>query len=76
MYTPLHLAAREGHTTCVEHLLSNPGIDVNIKGRVSLLSVQMLDLHDPLLHIFCHTHEARNLTDNLSYMECSMRRWV
>ena len=28
--TPLHLAAREGHTTCVEHLLSTPGIDVNI----------------------------------------------
>ena len=34
-YTPLHLAAREGHTTCVEHLLSIPGIDVNIEGLVS-----------------------------------------
>ena len=33
--TPLHLAAREGHTTCVEHLLSIPGIDVNIQGLVS-----------------------------------------
>ena len=33
--TPLHLAAREGHTTCVEHLLSTPGIDVNIKDEVS-----------------------------------------
>ena len=32
---PLHLAAREGHTTCVEHLLSTPGIDVNIKNWVS-----------------------------------------
>ena len=27
--TPLVLAAREGHTTCVEHLLSTPGIDVD-----------------------------------------------
>ena len=34
-YTPLHLAARGGHTTCVEHLHSTPGIDVNIKDEVS-----------------------------------------
>ena len=34
-FTPLHLAAQGGHTTCVEHLLSLPGIDVNIKNRVS-----------------------------------------
>ena len=27
-YTPLHYAAREGHTTCVEHLST---LDVNIK---------------------------------------------
>ena len=27
---PLHIAARGGHTTCVECLLSTPGIDVNI----------------------------------------------
>ena len=33
--TPLHYAAREGHTTCVECLLSTPGIDVNIKNEVS-----------------------------------------
>ena len=33
--TPLHLAALKGHTTCVEHLLSTPGIDVNIKDGVS-----------------------------------------
>ena len=39
--TPLHLAAREGHTTCTEHLLSTPGIDVNIKNRVSW-SIEML----------------------------------
>ena len=34
--TPLHLAAVYGSTTCVERLLSTPGIDVNIKDRVSL----------------------------------------
>ena len=33
--TPLHFAAMEGHTTCLEHLLSTPGIDVNIKNEVS-----------------------------------------
>ena len=27
--TPLYLAAREHHTTCVEHLLSTPGTDVD-----------------------------------------------
>ena len=34
-HTPLHLAAWGGHATCVERLLSTPGIDVNIKDRVS-----------------------------------------
>ena len=34
-YTPLHWAAEKGDTTCVEHLLSAPGIDVNIKSEVS-----------------------------------------
>ena len=34
-HTPLNLAARGGHTTCVKHLLSTPGIDVNIKDVVS-----------------------------------------
>ena len=33
--TPLNLAARQGHTACVEHLLSTPGIDANIKDWVS-----------------------------------------
>ena len=33
--TPLHLAARGGHTTCVEHLISTPCIDVNIQDEVS-----------------------------------------
>ena len=34
-YTPLCLAVVRGHTTCVEHLLSTPGIDVNIQDKVS-----------------------------------------
>ena len=33
--TALHLAAKEGHTACVDHLLSTPGIDVNIQDNVS-----------------------------------------
>ena len=33
--TPLQLAAKGGHTACVEHLLSTPGIDVNIQNKVS-----------------------------------------
>ena len=35
--TPLHYAAKGGHTTCLEHLLSTPGtcINVNIKNNVS-----------------------------------------
>ena len=28
-YTPLHFAAMGGHFTCVERLLSTPGIDVD-----------------------------------------------
>ena len=34
-HTPLHLAAKGGHATCVKHLLSTPGIDVNIMDKVS-----------------------------------------
>ena len=34
-YLPLHHAAKGGSTTCVEHLLSTPGIDVNIRSKVS-----------------------------------------
>ena len=33
--TPLHLAIRGGHVTCVEHLLCTPGIDLNVTGEVS-----------------------------------------
>ena len=32
--TPLYLAVVGDHTICVEHLLSTPGIDVNIKNGV------------------------------------------
>ena len=31
----LHLAARRGHTSCVERLLTTSGIDVNIRSMVS-----------------------------------------
>ena len=34
-YAPLHYAAEGGHIACVEHLVSTPGIDVNIKNKVS-----------------------------------------
>ena len=34
--TPLHLAAKEGNITWLEYLLSTPGIDVNVKDKVSL----------------------------------------
>ena len=34
--TPLHNAAKGGHSTIVKLLLSTPGIDVNIKDTVSL----------------------------------------
>ena len=39
--TPLHIAAKRGHTSCVERLLSTPGIDVNIKDRVSWYRCRM-----------------------------------
>ena len=45
--TPLHWAVREGHTTCVEHLLFTPGIDVNIKDMVSCYTYTLLS---ELLH--------------------------
>ena len=37
--TPLHFAAEGGHTTCVKRLLSAPGIEVNIKDKVSWSTV-------------------------------------
>ena len=43
--TALHHAARGGHTTCVEHLLSTPGIDVNIKNEVSSRSIDLFYLY-------------------------------
>ena len=38
-YTPLHLAVKGGHSTCVKHLISTPGIDVNIKDYVSWILI-------------------------------------
>ena len=40
-HTPLHLAARRGHTTCVKRLFSTPGIDVNIKDEVNWYRCRM-----------------------------------
>ena len=34
-FTPLHQAALNGHTTCVDRLISTPGIIVNIKSEVN-----------------------------------------
>ena len=33
--TPLHLVAIGGHTACMKHLLSTPGINLNIMDKVS-----------------------------------------
>ena len=52
-YTPLHLATKGGHTTCVNHLLSTPGTAVNIQDRVNWFIV--------IVHIYMynkiHTYE-------------------
>ena len=37
--TSLHIAVRKGHATCAERLLSTPGIEVNIKDKVSWSTV-------------------------------------
>ena len=34
-YTPLHLAAQGGHTTCVDFLHSTPGINANVQDEVN-----------------------------------------
>ena len=48
-YTPLHYAAKGCHTTCVEHLLSTPGIDLTIGDMVSWsMSDVSLSMH---LHV-------------------------
>ena len=39
--TPLHLAAKKGHTTWLERLLFTPGIVVNIKNVVSWYRCRM-----------------------------------
>ena len=53
--TPLHHAAKGGHTTCVEHLLSTPGIDVTIKDKVSWC-IECFDKKDNMVfNKFIHT---------------------
>ena len=54
-YTPLHLAARRGHTTCVEHLLSTPGINVNIRDEVSTCRSIERDMTNKVMN---YTHMA------------------
>ena len=44
-FTPLHLAAKGGHTTCVEYLLSTPGIDVNSEDVVSTNNTLNVAVH-------------------------------
>ena len=53
-HTPLHLAAWGGYTTCVEHLLSTPGIDVNIKDKVSWSTGKLLQYSVKLFHVTCN----------------------
>ena len=54
--TPLHLAVKGGHTTCVERLLLAPGIDVNIKNRVSSFLIDNtchVDVHVSVFQLQC-----------------------
>ena len=55
-YAPLHLAAWCGHTTCVEHLLSTPGIDVNIKDYVSWFSDYIIIMDKNSFHDISFLH--------------------
>ena len=48
--TPLHIAAKGRHTKCWEHLLSAPGIDVNIKNEVSCTFFFFFYNHLPRIH--------------------------
>ena len=43
--TPLHIAVKNDHTTCSEHLLSTPDIDMNIMNKVRMDIKQMLYVH-------------------------------
>ena len=49
-YTPLHYAAEGGHTTCVEHLLPTPGIDVDTVFQIMAEADPMVALEEwPIL---------------------------
>ena len=57
-HTPLRYAAMGGHTTCLERLLSTPGIDVNIKNGVSSCFLNKdLMIH---VHVVCNHKAALN----------------
>ena len=55
--TPLHLAESGGQTTCVECLLSTPGIDVNIKNRVSWCNQFFIMLE----HVYMYMYVLMNV---------------
>ena len=44
--TPLHLAARAGHTACVNHLLSIPGIAANAKNKSQQTPLMLATKYD------------------------------
>ena len=59
--TPLHHATMGGHTTFVEHILSTPGIDVNIQNRVNWctefenkICTAIVTVSDHGLHVHVH----------------------
>ena len=57
--TPLHFAALEGHTTCVDHLIFTPGICVNMKNGVSRCMLLEYDLMIHV-HVVCSHKAALN----------------
>ena len=48
--TPLHLAAREGHTTCVEHLIHTHGIDMSTNNKVSNSYLKLIAISSQSSH--------------------------
>ena len=59
-YAPLHCAAKGGHSTIVEHLLSTPGIDVNT--RVGVFNDQVIMICMVLNTILYMDGDVKNKT--------------